>query len=58
MSPSRRTKLDLEKLRASMDVICPKCGIRIPPERQLRVDWEHLKCPGCGQAFVSSPKRT
>ena len=48
----RRGKRDLEKIRASADVTCPHCGSRIPPERQLRVDWDHLECPGCGKRFV------
>ena len=45
-------KSDLEKIRASADVTCPQCGARIPPERQQRVDWDHLQCPNCGERFV------
>jgi DNA-directed RNA polymerase subunit RPC12/RpoP len=48
----RRRNLDLEKLRATLDVICPYCGARIVPENQQRVDWDHLQCPNCGERFV------
>jgi len=48
----RRSKFDLEKLRAASNVICPHCHMRISPERQQRVDWDHLKCPNCGKQFV------
>src|SRR5215469_8420243 len=30
----RRGKLDLDKIRASLNVNCPHCGTRIPPEQQ------------------------
>jgi hypothetical protein len=47
-----RSKLNLEKIRASLDLICPNCGARISPEHQHRIDWDHLKCPVCLQNFV------
>ena len=52
----RRGKLDLDRIRASADVICPHCGVHIPPDRQQRVDFEHMRCPGCGQTFAPSKK--
>jgi hypothetical protein len=51
-----RRKLDLKKIRASADVICSHCGARIPPERQQRVDFEHMECPRCAETFVPSKK--
>jgi len=53
----RRRNLDLEKLRASLDVACPHCGVRIAPENQLRVDWDQLQCPSCGKRFVPKSEK-
>ena len=43
----RRGKLDLEKIRASLDTPCPHCGHSITPEQRTHVDTEHLECPSC-----------
>jgi uncharacterized protein (UPF0212 family) len=51
-----RRKLDLEKIHASLNTICPHCGARIEPKDYKRVDWDHLECPKCGKKFV--PSRT
>jgi hypothetical protein len=45
-------KLDLEKIRASLNVTCPHCNASTPPDKQVRLDFEHLRCPGCGKTFV------
>jgi len=34
----------------------PRCNTNIPPDKQVRVDFEHLKCPGCGQTFMPEKK--
>jgi len=47
----RRGKFDLEKIRASMNATCPHCGASIPPDQQMRIDFEHMKCPKCGKLF-------
>jgi hypothetical protein len=31
-------KINLEKVRASLDAVCPKCRTVIPPAEVLRVD--------------------
>jgi hypothetical protein len=49
--PSSR-KINLEKVRASLDVVCPKCGRAIPPAEVRRVDFERIECPACGKKFV------
>jgi len=52
----RSRKLDLEKIRAALNIACTHCGTGIPPDKQMRVDFEHLKCPGCGQTFTTEKK--
>jgi predicted Zn finger-like uncharacterized protein len=47
-----RREIDFAKIRASLNTVCPHCNASIPPEDQSRVDWEHLKCPRCGETFV------
>jgi len=47
-----RRKLDREKIRASLNVKCTRCGAEIPPSRRVRIDFEHLRCPSCGQTFT------
>jgi hypothetical protein len=42
--PTRR-KLDLEKVRASLNTFCPHCTASIPPEDQNRVDSEQHEMP-------------
>jgi len=40
-------RLDLEKIRASLNTPCPQCGHSITPEERTHVDTEHLECPQC-----------
>jgi predicted RNA-binding Zn-ribbon protein involved in translation (DUF1610 family) len=44
-------KLDLEKIRASLDKTCPKCGAIITPDLVKRLDADTLECPKCGERF-------
>ena len=53
--PHRR-KLDLEKIRASLDTVCPHCNASIPPEDQNRADSERMKCPHCGEVFIPAKR--
>lgn len=46
-----RKKIDLQKVLASLDTICPKCGHRITPPERNRVGWEEIECPACGVRF-------
>jgi len=48
--PTRR-KLDPEKIHASMNATCPHCGASIPPDQQMRIDFERMKCPKCAKLF-------
>jgi phage FluMu protein Com len=49
-----RRKIDLAKLRASMDTPCPKCGYSIPPNETMRVSFTEIKCPKCSEVFQYS----
>jgi predicted RNA-binding Zn-ribbon protein involved in translation (DUF1610 family) len=50
----RKPKINLEKVRAALDTLCPKCGKTIPPAEVQRIDFTRVKCPACGEAFVPS----
>jgi ribosomal protein S27AE len=47
-----KQKINLEKVKASLNTLCPKCGYSIPPEKLYRVDSDHVKCPECGERFI------
>jgi hypothetical protein len=53
MASSR--KINLEKVRASLDAVCPKCEKIIPPAEVRRIDFERIECPVCGERFVPHP---
>jgi hypothetical protein len=48
----RREKINLEKVRASLFTLCTECGYKIPPAEERRIDFDHLRCPKCGAAFI------
>jgi predicted Zn finger-like uncharacterized protein len=48
----RRRKLDLEKILAVFNVTCPHCRAIIPPDKQMRIDFELMRCPECGYTFT------
>jgi predicted RNA-binding Zn-ribbon protein involved in translation (DUF1610 family) len=52
----RARKINLEKVRASLDAVCPKCGKVIPPAEVRRIDFERIECPVCGERFAPRPK--
>jgi len=51
----RSRKINLEKVLASLDAKCPKCGRIIRPAEVRHVDFEHIEGPACGEQFVRSP---
>jgi hypothetical protein len=53
----RSRKINLEKVRASLDAVCPKGGALIPPAQVRRIDFERIESPVCGERFVPSPKK-
>jgi len=48
--PSRK-KIDMQKVLACLNTICPKCGRVIEPQEIRRVNFEEMICPECGEAF-------
>ena len=40
-------KYNLEAIRASLNLICPKCQAEIEPWQILRITFEEIKCPHC-----------
>jgi ribosomal protein S27AE len=49
----RSRKINLDKVLASLDKTCPKCGFTITPDLVKRVDFERIECPKCGERFRS-----
>ena len=47
-------KINLAKVQASLDAVCPKCGKKITPAERRHVDFEHIECPACGERFTPS----
>jgi ribosomal protein L37AE/L43A len=50
----RSRKIDLPKVRASLNATCPKCGFTITPDLLKRVDFERMECPKCGERFEAN----
>ena len=48
----QREKINLEKVKASLFTLCTECGYKIPPAEEHRIDFDHLRCPKCGAAFI------
>jgi len=47
----RSRKIDLAKVRASLNTTCPKCGFTITPDLVKRLDFDRMECPKCGEKF-------
>ncbi len=45
-------KINLAKVQASLDAVCPKCGKKISPAEVRRTDFERMECPACGERFA------
>jgi hypothetical protein len=41
----RSRKINLKKVQASLNAVCPKCGRLIPPAEVRRNDFERIECP-------------
>jgi len=52
----RRRKLDLEAIRASLNIECPRCHATLRPAEYMRIDSERLRCLKCKQDFVYQAK--
>ena len=51
-----RSKIDLEKILASLNTICTECRYSIPPNEIMRIDFDTIKCPKCGAVFAPKKK--
>lgn len=51
-----KQKINLAKVRASLDTVSTKCGYSIPPDKLSRVDTERVECPECGEKFIPQAK--
>lgn len=48
----QKQKINLSKVMASLDKLCPKCGHTIAPAELRRVDFERVECPECRERFI------
>ena len=55
--PSRK-KVNLQKVLASLNANCPKCGRVIKPNEISRLKFKGMICPACGAIFdpLDKPK--
>jgi len=53
--PSRK-KINLQKVLASLYIVCTQCQAKIEPSQILRVRWDTVKCSYCAAVFVPQPK--
>lgn len=51
--PQKR-KMNLDEVKALLNILCPKCGGSIAPDKHRRTDIERVVCPECGQRFIPS----
>jgi predicted RNA-binding Zn-ribbon protein involved in translation (DUF1610 family) len=52
----QKQKINLEKVLASLNAVCPKCGHEITPAEIKRVSSEEMECPACGSRFKADSK--
>jgi ribosomal protein S27AE len=48
----QKQKINLDKVKAALNTLCPKCGCSIAPDKIRRVDFQRMACPECGERFV------
>jgi ssDNA-binding Zn-finger/Zn-ribbon topoisomerase 1 len=48
----RKQKINLERVKASLETVCPKCGCPIAPDKIRRIDFRQVECPECGEHFI------
>jgi ssDNA-binding Zn-finger/Zn-ribbon topoisomerase 1 len=45
----RKQTINLTKVKASLNTVCPKCGFSIAPDKIRRIDFQQVHCPECGE---------
>jgi hypothetical protein len=51
----KKQKINLEKVLAPMNTLCPKCGRVIQPAEIRRVSFDEIECPERGARFKTRP---
>jgi predicted RNA-binding Zn-ribbon protein involved in translation (DUF1610 family) len=54
----QKSKINLTKVLAALNTMCPSCGFSIPPAEIVRVDSERMRCPKCGHVFEAGESPT
>jgi ribosomal protein S27AE len=52
-----KQKINLQKVQAVLNTLCPKCGYSITPAEIQRVDFDAMLCPKCGERFTGAVSR-
>jgi predicted Zn finger-like uncharacterized protein len=47
----QKSKINLAKVLAALNSVCPACGASICPAEIVRVDSERMRCPKCAHVF-------
>jgi len=53
----QKQKINLDKVLASLNTTCQKCGYSIAPAEIRRVDFERVECPECGEHFIPRSRK-
>jgi predicted RNA-binding Zn-ribbon protein involved in translation (DUF1610 family) len=53
----RKNKINLEKVMAALNTVCPNCGHVITPAEIQRIDFELMQCPKCAHVFDAAKVR-
>jgi ribosomal protein S27AE len=53
-----KNKVNLKKVLASLNTLCPLCGCSISPAEVLRIDFDRMRCPNCGEIFSTNADPT
>jgi ssDNA-binding Zn-finger/Zn-ribbon topoisomerase 1 len=48
----RKQKINLDRVKAPHDTVCPKCGYEISLDKLRRIDLRNVECPECRERFV------
>jgi hypothetical protein len=49
-------EIDLQKVAASLNTVCPQCMAVIEPSQIMRINFDEIKCPWCDAMF--QPQKT
>ena len=53
ISPMHKNKINLTKVMAALNTVCPKCEYSISPAQIMRIDCDRMRCPECGHVFAA-----